>query len=57
MRTPDEREIALQCLMLANHPDVDDERVVVRARAFFDFVTGGTPREQIDAALDRAGVK
>lgn len=57
MRTPEERKLALQCLALANLPDLDDECVVDRARAFYAFVTGQSPRESIEAALDMAGVK
>lgn len=57
MRTPDERAIALECLDLANSPELDDESVVDRARVFYAFVTGQSPRESIEAALDMAGVK
>lgn len=57
MRTHEDRETALACLTLANSPNADDAQIVARAEAFFAFVTGQTPRDQINAALDRAGVK
>ena len=57
MHTPEERDPALACLNLANTINADTSSIVERAEAFFAFVTGQTPRDQINAALDRAGVK
>lgn len=40
MRNLDDRELALECLQLANHPELPEKVVVERAQAFYDFVTG-----------------
>lgn len=56
-RTPEERDLALECLKLAHSDMFDEQSIVRRAEAFYAFTTGQTPRETIDTALDRAGVK
>lgn len=56
-RTFEETEVALRCLELANSEMLANAQVVERAEAFYAFATGQTPRETINAALDRAGVK
>lgn len=45
MRNAEDRELALECLQLANSTadsQLDPQAVVVRAQAYFDFVVGGT---------------
>ncbi|MCB4862977.1 hypothetical protein K7W03_25680 [Sphingobium sp. PNB] len=53
-------EIRLECLRLANAGFGErPEDIVARARAYHVFLTGKsdqTPRQIIDAALDKAGV-
>lgn len=53
-------EIRLECLRLANAGYSEfPEDAVKRARAYYDFLMGKsdqTPRQIIDAALDKAGI-
>ena len=62
-RTPDQQQLALECLHLAQQasPPCTDLAFVLRvANAFYAFVAGEpgeTPRERINAALDDADVR
>lgn len=59
MRTPEQQQIALDCLRLAASFGSPSDTVEV-AGLFYAFVTGETaltPREQINAALDSANVR
>lgn len=55
MLSDPDQEMRLECLRLAVQMQLPD-----MAREFYAFVTGAsdqTPREQIDAALDKANVR
>lgn len=51
-------QMALECLRFANNDGLSSEDVVARATAYLGFVLGEqSPRDQVIAAMDKAGVR
>lgn len=50
MRNPDEQQIALECLRLANCESATTDKLVERAAAFYAFVSGGDSASKVRQA-------